>query len=207
VEDPRGLTALGFVGISDPLRPGAAAAVARCRAAGVRVVMLTGDHPATARAIAREAGLPVGDEEMLTGEDVEGLDDETLAARLERATVIARTTPLQKVRIVDSLRGRGHVVAMTGDGVNDAPVLRLADVGVAAALSREGGSALDAPLRADIIRRGIATGGPSFGAYLLASRTVGMTAARSVAYLSIVMALAVNRSAPGSDLEVASAQV
>ena len=306
MEDPRGLTALGFVGISDPLRPGAAAAVARCRAAGVRVVMLTGDHPATARAIAREAGLPVGDEEMLTGEDVEGLDDETLAARLERATVIARTTPLQKVRIVDSLRRRGHVVAMTGDGVNDAPALRLADVGVAmgrggtqvareaadlvliddefatlaeafvegrgfwhnmrrslglllggtagevllmiavassgkavplstrqvltinlvtdvlpavsvaiqppehrnlAALSREGGSALDAPLRADIIRRGIATGGPSFGAYLLASRTVGMTAARSVAYLSIVMALAVNRSAPGSDLEVASAQV
>jgi magnesium-transporting ATPase (P-type) len=247
--------------------------------------MLTGDHPATAKAIARGAGLPAEDERMLTGDEVTGLDDDTLAERLERATIIARTTPLQKLRIVESLRGSGHVVAMTGDGVNDAPALRLADVGVAmgrggtevarhaadlvlvddefstlaeafvegrgfwhnmrralglllggnagevglmtaaavtglaspltarqvltvnlvtdvlpavsvavqppehrnlAELSREGGAALDAPLRADIVRRGIATGVPSFGAYVLASRTLSPAAGRSVAYLSIV---------------------
>jgi magnesium-transporting ATPase (P-type) len=216
---------------------------------------------------------------------VTGLYDETWAERLEHATIIARTTPLQKLRIVEILRGGGHVVAMTGDGVNDAPALRLADVGVAmgrggtevarraadlvliddefatlaealvegrgfwhnmrralglllggnagevglmtaaavsglasplttrqvltvnlvtdvlpavsvavqapehrnlAALSREGGAALDAPLRTDIIRRGIATGAPSFGAYVLASRVVSPAAARSVAYVSIV---------------------
>jgi magnesium-transporting ATPase (P-type) len=222
---------------------------------------------------------------MLTGEEVESLDDDTLAERLERVTVIARTMPLQKLRIIEILRGRAHVVAMTGDGVNDAPALRLADVGVAmghggtevarqaadlvliddefatlaealvegrgfwrnmrrslglllggnagevvlmiaaaatggpsplttrqvltinlltdvlpalsvaiqppehrnlAALSREGGTALDVPLRADIIRRGIATGAPSFGAYMLASRTINPAVGRSVAYLSIV---------------------
>ena len=92
--DPEGLTALGFVGISDPLRPGAAAAVRRCREAGVRVVMLTGDHPATAKAIARNAGLPTGDSRVLTGEEVAELDEADLAGRLECATVIARTTPL-----------------------------------------------------------------------------------------------------------------
>ena len=285
VEDPTGLTALGFVGISDPLRPGAADAVRRCREAGVRVVMLTGDHPATAKAIAREAGLRADDEHMLIGAEMSELDDEELGERLERAAIIARTTPLDKLRIVEALRGAGHVVAMTGDGVNDAPALRLADVGVAmgragtevarqaadlilidddfstlaealvegrgfwhnmrralglllggnagevglmtaaavtglasplttrqvltvnlvtdvlpavsvavqppehrnlAELSREGGAALDAPLRADIIRRGIATGAPSFGAYLLASRAISPAAGRSVAYISIV---------------------
>jgi cation-transporting ATPase I len=130
-EDPRGLTALGFLGISDPLRATVPAAVERCHAAGVRVVMLTGDHPATAEAIAREAGLPNGPEAILTGAEVNQLGDRELAERLERASVIARITPLDKVRIVESLQRRGHVVAMTGDGVNDAPALRLADVGVA----------------------------------------------------------------------------
>jgi Cation transporting ATPase, C-terminus/haloacid dehalogenase-like hydrolase len=251
----------------------------------VRVVMLTGDHPATAKAIAGQAGLPAEDEWMLTGEEVEGLDDQSLAKRLERATIIARTMPLQKLRIIELLRGRGHVVAMTGDGVNDAPALRLADVGVAmgrggtevarqaadlllidddfetlaealvegrafwhnmrralglllggnagevglilasalaglasplttrqvltinlvtdvlpavsvaiqqpehrnlAQLAREGGTALDAPLQADIIRRGVATVAPSFAAYLLASRVSSPAAGSSVAYLSIV---------------------
>jgi magnesium-transporting ATPase (P-type) len=287
VEDPQGLTALGFVGISDPMRPGAAAAVRRCREAGVRVVMLTGDHPATAKAIAGKAGLPTDDARMLTGEEVSDLGEVTLAPRLERAAVIARTTPLQKLRIVETLRSAGHVVAMTGDGVNDAPALRLADVGVAmgrggtevarqtadlvlsddefstltealvegrgfwhnmrralglllggnagevglmiasalsglptplttrqvltvnlvtdvfpavsvaiqppehrnlAELSREGGSALDAPLRADVIRRGIATALPSFAAYVLATRLVGPAAGQTVGYVSIVTA-------------------
>ncbi len=131
VEDPQGLRALGFVGISDPLRPSVPAAVRRCHEAGVRVVMITGDHPATARAVARDAGLPVGDDNLLTGAELAELDNDELDRRLEQATVIARATPLDKLRIIEGLRRRGHTVAMTGDGVNDAPALRLADVGVA----------------------------------------------------------------------------
>jgi magnesium-transporting ATPase (P-type) len=131
IEDPQELTALGFVGISDPLRPGVKAAVQRCEEAGVRVVMLTGDHPATAQAIAREAGLARNGGELLTGDELSSLADDELDQRLEEARVIARISPLDKLRIVEALQRRGHVVAMTGDGVNDAPALRLADVGVA----------------------------------------------------------------------------
>ncbi|HEV2131540.1 MAG TPA: cation-transporting P-type ATPase [Longimicrobiaceae bacterium] len=131
VDDPQGLVALGLLGIRDPLRPGVPAAVRRCHDAGIRVIMLTGDHPATARVIAREAGLQVHDGDILTGAEIAELEDAELGARLERATVIARATPLDKLRIVESLRRYGHIVAMTGDGVNDAPALRLADVGVA----------------------------------------------------------------------------
>ena len=131
IDDPQELRALGFVGIADPLRPTVHGAVGRCRAAGVRVVMITGDHPATARAIAQEAGLADGAGDLLTGDELAELDDEVLDQRLERATVIARATPLDKLRIIRGLRRRGHTVAMTGDGVNDAPALRLADVGVA----------------------------------------------------------------------------
>ncbi len=130
VDDPQGLRALGFIGISDPLRPSVADAVRRCREAGVCIVMITGDHPATARTIAREAGLLDGGE-ILTGTELGELDNEELDRRMENATVIARATPLDKLRIIESLRRRGHTVAMTGDGVNDAPALRLADVGVA----------------------------------------------------------------------------
>jgi cation-transporting P-type ATPase I len=131
LDNPRGLTALGFVGISDPLRPDVQAAVHRCREAGVRVIMITGDHPATARTIAQEAGLLDKDGEVLTGAEVLELQNSELDERLERAVVIARTTPLDKLRIIEGLQRRGHTVAMTGDGVNDAPALRLADVGVA----------------------------------------------------------------------------
>jgi len=284
LDDPRGLVALGFLGISDPLRSTVPAAVRRCHDAGVRVVMLTGDHPATARAIAREAGLP-DEDGVLTGTEIAELDDERLDRRLERATVIARVTPLDKLRIVESLQRLGHTVAMTGDGVNDAPALRLADVGVAmgrggtevarqtadvvladddfstlvealvegrsfwrnirralglllggnlgelglevgasvvglasplttrqilavnlvtdvlpalavalqqpehrdlSALAREGASALDAPLRNDILRRGIATAAPALAAYALALRSGGLPQARTVAFASIV---------------------
>ncbi|MEO7001340.1 MAG: HAD-IC family P-type ATPase [Ktedonobacterales bacterium] len=141
LDNPAGLTALGFVGISDPLKRGVPQAVRRCRAAGVRVIMLTGDHPATAQAIAREAGLlPMEsdaqrsggfDEAIVTGAEIAGLHNGDLDRRLEHAVVIARATPLDKVRIVESLQRHGHTVAMTGDGVNDSPALRLADVGVA----------------------------------------------------------------------------
>jgi len=130
-DDLHDLVALGFVAIADPLRPIVPVAVRRCRQAGVRVIMLTGDHSATARAIAQEAGLRIDGEAMLTGAEVANLADDELAARLDGASVVARITPLDKVRIVEALQRRGHVVAMTGDGVNDAPALRLADVGVA----------------------------------------------------------------------------
>jgi magnesium-transporting ATPase (P-type) len=247
--------------------------------------MLTGDHPATARAIAREASLPVEDGDILTGADIAELDNGELDRRLERTAVIARVTPLDKLRIVESLQRQGHIVAMTGDGVNDAPALRLADVGVAmgrsgtevarqaadmvlvdddfstlvealvegrsfwrnirralglllggnlgelglevgasvlglaspltsrqilavnlvtdvwpalavalqqpehhdlSALAREGASALDAPLRNDILRRGAATAAPSLTNYLLALRSVSQPEARTVAFASIV---------------------
>jgi calcium-translocating P-type ATPase len=135
LDDPRDLVALGFLGISDPLRPGVPEAVRRCREAGVRVIMLTGDHPATARTIAREAGILTPsdnpDAEILTGPEIAALDEDALGERLERTAVIARVTPLDKLCIVESLQRRGHAVAMTGDGVNDGPALRLADVGVA----------------------------------------------------------------------------
>ena len=135
VDDPRGLVALGFLGLSDPLRPGVPAAVRRCHEAGIRVVMLTGDHPATARAIGGEAGLPTADEGIITGAEIAAFDDAELDRRLARAAIVARATPLDKLRIVESLQRLGHTVAMTGDGINDAPALRLADVGVAMGLS------------------------------------------------------------------------
>src|SRR5579883_1515704 len=286
-DNPRDLTALGFLGISDPLKPDVRAAVRRCHEAGVRVIMLTGDHPATARAIAHEAGLlnGAGNETILTGREIAELHNGDLDAALEQATVIARATPLDKVRIVESLRRSGHTVAMTGDGVNDAPALRLADIGVAmgrngtevarqtadvvladddfttlvetfvegrsfwlnmrraialllggnlgelglvvaasalgsaaplsarqilvvnmitdilpglavalqqpehrnlADLAREGSSALDRPLRNDVLRRGVLTAGPSLAAYLLALSTGSLPLARTVAFANVI---------------------
>jgi Ca2+-transporting ATPase len=121
---------LGLVGLADPLRPGVAAAIAECRGAGMRVVMITGDHPATARAIAGQAGLLPGGT-LMTGEELARLDDAALAARIGEVAAFARTTPAQKLRIVEALKARGEIVAMTGDGVNDAPSLKAAHIGIA----------------------------------------------------------------------------
>jgi Ca2+-transporting ATPase len=122
------LTLLGLVGMVDPPRAEAGEAIALCRAAGIAVKMITGDQRATALAIARALGL---EGEALTGEDVDRLDDDALGAVLPRVTVFARVAPEHKLRIVRALQVRGNVVAMTGDGVNDAPALRRADIGVA----------------------------------------------------------------------------
>ncbi|MFC7476505.1 cation-translocating P-type ATPase [Dankookia sp. GCM10030260] len=122
-------TLLGLVGLADPLRPGVTEAMGECRSAGIRVVMITGDYPATARAIAREAGLAADD--LVTGEALAALDDAALAARARTATVFARILPEQKLRIVAALKADGEVVAMTGDGVNDAPSLKAAHIGIA----------------------------------------------------------------------------
>jgi len=120
---------LGLVGLADPLRASVPEAVAECRSAGIRVVMITGDYPATARAIAREAGLEVHD--VLTGEQLEKLSDAELRKRVYAATVFARIMPEQKLRIVRAFKSNGEIVAMTGDGVNDAPSLKAADIGIA----------------------------------------------------------------------------
>ena len=129
-----GLTFLGLEGMIDPPRPEAIAAVERCRRAGIRVKMITGDHLVTARAIAQQFGL-IGDSEAgrfaLSGRELERLTAEPLRDAAERATVFARVTSEQKLRLVQALQSRGHVVAMTGDGVNDAPALRQADIGIA----------------------------------------------------------------------------
>jgi magnesium-transporting ATPase (P-type) len=247
--------------------------------------MITGDHPATARTVAREVGLLEQESQLLTGMELSELDDAALDERLARTTVVARATPLDKLRIIERLQERGHVVGMTGDGVNDAPALRLADVGVAmgrggtevarqaaavvltdddfstlveafvegrgfwrnmrrslglllggnlgelglivgtsvlgyppalntaqilvvnlitdalpalsialqqpehrnlAELAREGAGALDASLRGDVLRRGVATALPALTAYLAAGRTGGAGQANAVAFGTIV---------------------
>jgi Ca2+-transporting ATPase len=123
-------TFLGLVAFLDPPRPEVAAAIAECRLAGVRVLMLTGDHPATARAVARQVGLSERPE-VITGVEVAALDDAALLQRLRHVDLCARLQPEQKLRLVRVLRQAGEVVAMTGDGVNDAPALKAADVGIA----------------------------------------------------------------------------
>jgi len=121
---------LGLIGLEDPVRADVPGAIAECQAAGMRVVMMTGDHSATALAIARKAGIPVGSP-AITGAELSELTDEMLQARLADTHVFSRVQPEQKLRLVRAFRARGDVVAMTGDGVNDAPALKAADIGVA----------------------------------------------------------------------------
>lgn len=131
-ESVRGLTFLGLVGIADPPRPEAIEAVRLCHTAGIRVAMITGDHAATAAAISRELGLAVGETpRVVTGAELQHMTDAELAAIVPEVTVFARTSPEHKIRIVRALQSHGQVVAMTGDGVNDAPALRRAEIGIA----------------------------------------------------------------------------
>lgn len=121
---------LGLVALADPPRPEVPTALAECRHAGVRVIMMTGDHPATARAIARQVGLSERPS-VITGSELEALDDAALRQCLQHVDLCARLKPQHKLRLVQLLRASGEVVAMTGDGVNDAPALKAADVGIA----------------------------------------------------------------------------
>lgn len=121
---------LGLLGFEDPLRPSVPAAVAQARAAGIAVAMITGDHAATALAVARQAGIAV-DAGVMTGAEIEALDEAALAQALRRVRVFARVVPEQKLRLVQALRRNGETVAMTGDGVNDAPALKAAHIGIA----------------------------------------------------------------------------
>lgn len=135
---PGGLTFLGLLGLIDPPRPEAVAAVAQCRAAGIAVKMITGDHAGTATAIAREIGLQHPDR-VLTGADLDRLEDAALAREVLATDIFARTSPEDKLRLVAALQSHGLSVAMTGDGVNDAPALKQADVGIA--MGRKGSEA------------------------------------------------------------------
>ena len=120
---------VGLLGLADPLRPEISQAVQECHQAGIRVVMITGDYPATARAIAQQAQLDAS--QLLSGDELESLSDAQLRQRLQTVNVCARIAPQQKLRIVQALKANGEIVAMTGDGVNDAPALKAAHVGVA----------------------------------------------------------------------------
>ncbi len=124
----QGLTFVGLIGLMDPPRPEARDAIALCKKAGIAVKMITGDQKVTAAAIGQELGLH-GD--IITGSELEKLDAQTLAARIANIAIFARTSPEQKVKIVQALKQNGQVVAMTGDGVNDAPALKSADIGIA----------------------------------------------------------------------------
>jgi Ca2+-transporting ATPase len=126
-----GMIFAGLVGMIDPPREEVKAAVARCREAGIRPVMITGDHPGTATAIARELQLAAGELRTVTGSDLDGMSDDDLRRDVETISVYARVSPEHKLRVVRAWQARGEVVAMTGDGVNDAPAVKAADIGIA----------------------------------------------------------------------------
>jgi len=121
---------LGLVGLADPVRPTVPAAIKECYTAGIRVVMITGDYPATAQNIARQIGLMPADR-FITGPDLDGMYDVELQRRIQDVNIFARVVPEQKLRIVNALKANGEIVAMTGDGVNDAPALKSAHIGIA----------------------------------------------------------------------------
>jgi len=122
---------VGLVGMMDAPRDEVPDAIARCKKAGIRVMMITGDHAATAEAVGQKIGLLESGQEVLDGSQLDDMTDAQLDARIGRVAIIARALPIQKLRIVESLKRQGHVVAMTGDGVNDAPALKRADIGIA----------------------------------------------------------------------------
>ncbi|WP_047219924.1 MULTISPECIES: HAD-IC family P-type ATPase [Burkholderiales] len=126
---------VGLVALKDPVRPDVPAAITECRCAGIRVVMITGYHPHTALAIARQAGL-VADGRSVIGPELNQLDDTALAARLADTHVLCRVQPEQEIRLLQGFRKQGDVVAMTGDGVNDVPALKAAQIGVAMSACR-----------------------------------------------------------------------
>ncbi|MGE3780918.1 MAG: cation-translocating P-type ATPase, partial [Pirellulaceae bacterium] len=129
-ESERDMTLLGLVGMIDPPRPEARSAIETCKQAGIRVVMITGDHPLTARAVAQELGLLTSDR-VVTGKELDGMSETELAEQVRDIQVYARVSPAHKLRVVTALQDRGEIAAMTGDGVNDAPALKKAAIGIA----------------------------------------------------------------------------
>jgi Ca2+-transporting ATPase len=125
------LTFLGLFGMMDPPRKEAILAVKLCKQIKIKVVMITGDHKLTAMAVAKELGIYQNGDEALTGEDLEKMSQEELEAKVRSVTVYARVSPMHKLRIVDAWKKKNEIVAMTGDGVNDAPALKKSDIGIA----------------------------------------------------------------------------
>ncbi|MBN2072374.1 MAG: cation-transporting P-type ATPase, partial [Actinobacteria bacterium] len=125
------LVYLGMVGMIDPPRPEAYDAIEKCRRANIKVIMVTGDHKLTAQAIGHELGILGPGDEIIDGTELDGMDEEELSSRIENIRIFARVSPSNKVTIVDALKKKNHIVAMTGDGINDAPSLKKADIGVA----------------------------------------------------------------------------
>ncbi len=121
---------LGLIGLADPVRPGVAEAISECYGAGIRVVMITGDYPVTAQNIGKQIGLK-GLDSVITGQELDGMDDAELKKRIRTANIFARVVPEQKLRLVNAMKAEGEVVAMTGDGVNDAAALKSAHIGIA----------------------------------------------------------------------------
>ena len=130
-EDERDLAVLGLIGFQDPLRPEVPAAVVECQRAGIRIKMITGDHGLTAHAVAEAAGILHEDSAIVTGTELDACSESDRRDRIERSAIFARISPSQKFEIIDALSRSGHIVAMTGDGVNDAAALRRADIGIA----------------------------------------------------------------------------
>ena len=126
----RDITFVGFIGLKDPLRKEAKEVIRLCKKAGIRPIIVTGDHLLTAKAVAKELGLEVGRENIMEGKDLDKLSDEELAKKLEKINVFARVIPEHKMRIIEAWQAKNQVVAMTGDGINDAPALKKADIGV-----------------------------------------------------------------------------
>ncbi len=127
----KGLVFIGLVGMIDPPREGVRKAVEHCHKAGIEVMLITGDHALTAKAIAQQIGLLKHDDLILTGEDIDRMSESELLSKIQKVRIVARALPIQKLRIVNALQKLGHVVAVTGDGVNDAPALKKADIGIA----------------------------------------------------------------------------
>lgn len=133
----KGLTFSGLIGMFDPPRPGVSTSIRRLLEGGVCVMMITGDSPTTALSIGRTLGIPMSTPDqgsILTGQDLDSMTDSELSDAISRVAIFARTTPRHKLKIIKALQQRGHVVAMTGDGVNDAPALKMADIGVSMGL-------------------------------------------------------------------------
>ncbi len=127
----RNLVFVGIVGMKDPPRPGVQVSIKKCHEAGIKVIMITGDHKVTAKTVAQDLGIFAEGDSVLTGTELDELDEEQFLHYVEKTTVYARVTPHHKLRIVSALQKHGHIVAMTGDGVNDSPALKKADIGVA----------------------------------------------------------------------------
>jgi magnesium-transporting ATPase (P-type) len=198
------LVFLGLLGLIDPPREEAIAAVAECRSAGIRVKMITGDHAATASAIARQLGLD-NPHAVLTGSDLDRLDDDALRSRAGETNVFARTSPEHKLRLVQALQAGGAVVAMTGDGVNDAPALKRADIGIA--MGRKGSEAAKEAAEMVLADDNFAT----IGAAVRAGRTVYDNLKKAIVFLlpinggesaSLIAAILLGMTLPISPVQI-----